>query len=85
MRALLVALMVALLTGPALAQMSMGRGGAAGDQKPAEPPKTKSTDDKDYKAALSRMPEGKYDPWRTVRGGQPSGGESAPAAPTPAR
>ena len=86
MRALLVAVLVALLTVPAFAQVSAGKGMAGGgSQKPAEPPKSKPADDKEYNAALSRIPEGKYDPWRAVRSGQPSGGNAAPTAPQPAR
>jgi hypothetical protein len=82
MRALLVALMVALLTVPAFAQVSAtaGKGfGMGAPEKPAEP-KKKPSDDKDYNAALSRIPEGKYDPWRSVRGGQ-----STSPAPAPTR
>ena len=30
-------------------------------------PKKKSNDDKDYKAAVDRLPDQKYDPWRNMR------------------
>ncbi len=84
MRALqlaMVALAVTLVTVPAVAQMPGGRAGMGGHgaDKPPDGPKKKSGDDKDYKAALDRLPDGKYDPWRTVRGGQPSSNEPTPA------
>ena len=86
MRALLAVTMIALLTVPAVAQVSAGGGnfGAASSGGPQQndpyaPPKAHA-DEKGYNAALSRMQDGKYDPWRSVRGGQ---GNSAPAPKSP--
>jgi hypothetical protein len=39
-----------------------------GNQKPKDEPKKKSTgEDKDYKAAVERLPDQKFDPWRNIR------------------
>ncbi|HUI95172.1 MAG TPA: hypothetical protein VLX44_05425 [Xanthobacteraceae bacterium] len=68
MRALMIALAVALLTLPALAQEG-GRGSkhrGGGEQKTEQQTKSKA-DEKDYKSALDRIPEQKYDPWGTTR------------------
>jgi hypothetical protein len=63
MRAILAALFIALLTMPGAAQFS-----SMGDKKKEESkaPK-KSSDDKDYKAAIERLPDQKFDPWRNMR------------------
>jgi multisubunit Na+/H+ antiporter MnhG subunit len=58
---ILVALMTALLAAPASAQM-LGREGPK-----QEKPKEKKYDDKDYKSALERLPDQKFDPWRNMR------------------
>jgi hypothetical protein len=68
MRTLMIALAVALLTLPALAQEG-GRGSkhrGGGEQKTEQQTKTKAND-KDYKSALDRLPDQKYDPWGTAR------------------
>jgi len=68
MRTLLIALAVASLTLSAHAQEG-GRGSkhrGGGDQKAAQQPKNKAND-KDYKSALDRLPDQKYDPWGTTR------------------
>ncbi len=63
MRILLAALIVALLTGPSAAQFkSMGE---PTKQKDNAPPKKK--DDEGYKAAIDRLPDQKFDPWRNMR------------------
>lgn len=69
MRRLMLALALASLMLPALAQEGP-RGGkhrGGGEQKTAQP-KTKAND-KDYKSALDRLPDQKYDPWGTTRPG----------------
>jgi hypothetical protein len=63
-RAILAALvlgmmMFALTTGPVVSQKMK-------DQKKQEAPKKKE-DDKDYKAAVDRLPDQKFDPWRNMR------------------
>ena len=63
MRAIIVALVLAMMfaltaTGPVVSQKMK-------DQK-TEAPKKKE-DDKDYKAAVERLPDQKYDPWRNMR------------------
>lgn len=63
MRAIIVALVLAMTfaltaTGPVASQKMK-------DQK-KEVPKKKE-DDKDYKAAVDRLPDQKYDPWRNMR------------------
>jgi hypothetical protein len=35
--------------------------------KKEEAPKKKGNEDKDYKAAVDRLPDQKYDPWRNIR------------------
>ena len=64
MRAVIAALVIALSVSPGLAQKML-------DSKPKKseqsgPPK-KSAEDKDYKAAVDRLPDQKYDPWRNMR------------------
>jgi len=55
--------MIALLTVPGTAQFkSMGE---APKQKDNGPPKKK--DDEGYKAAIERLPDQKFDPWRNMR------------------
>ena len=63
MRLILAAIMIALLTVPGTAQFkSMGE---APKQKDNGPPKKK--DDEGYKAAIERLPDQKFDPWRNMR------------------
>jgi hypothetical protein len=66
-RTLAIATIIAALATPAFAQDTAGstRHHAA-ERKKNEPPKAQA-DDKDYKAALDRLPEQKHDPWGTVR------------------
>jgi len=64
MRLIIAALVIALSAGPGLAQKML-------DSKPKKseqsgPPK-KSVEDKDYKAAVERLPDQKFDPWRNMR------------------
>jgi hypothetical protein len=74
MRAVLAALAIALMTLSAQAQMGGGGAGGVGGghghrgqaKKPDEPAK-KKVDDKDYKSALDRLPDKKFDPWRETR------------------
>jgi hypothetical protein len=61
MRIVLAILMAALFAAPAAAQM-LGREGPK-----QEAPKEKKYDDKDYKAAIQRLPDQKFDPWRNMR------------------
>lgn len=65
MRAILAALFIALLTMPGTAQFS-SIGDKKKDSKESQAPK-KSSDDKDYKAAIDRLPDQKFDPWRNMR------------------
>ena len=68
MRTLIVTLTMVSLTAPAFGQ-EMGRGNKhRGTAPKTEQPKNKA-DEKDYKAALDRVPAPtkKYDPWQTVR------------------
>jgi hypothetical protein len=67
MRFVAVALTAAALAAPALAQDAAGSNKHHGaPSKKSEAPTVKA-DDKDYKAALDRLPAQKYDPWRTTR------------------
>ena len=69
MRAILVALMVVLLTLPAYAQRGGHGKRSAGSQPTSDEQKKKSAEqEKDYKAALGRIPDKKpVDPWATMR------------------
>ena len=71
MRAILVALMVALLTLPAYAQRGgggHGKRGAASQPTSGEQKKKSAEQEKNYKAALDRIPDKKpVDPWATMR------------------
>ena len=68
MRTLTIAAIVIALAAPAFAQDMAGSNKHHGAPKraKAEAPKVKA-DDKDYKAALDRLPQQKYDPWGTAR------------------
>ena len=67
MRTLAIATILAALAAPAFAQDMAGSNKHHGAPKrSAEQPKAK-VDDKDYKAALDRLPQQKHDPWGTVR------------------
>lgn len=73
MRAFLVALIITLLVLPAYAQR-MGGGKGGGRQNPAssaaseEQKRKNAQQEKDYKAALDRIPDKKpVDPWANMR------------------
>jgi hypothetical protein len=75
MRLLVATLTIALLAGPAYAQIIGGKGGGKGQNSPqnteqqkADQQKKKAADDA-YKAGLKIIPDAneKYDPWRNVR------------------
>jgi len=70
MRAILVTLMVVLLTLPAYAQRGgHGKRGAASQPGTSDEQKKKNAEqEKNYKAALDRIPDKKpADPWATMR------------------
>jgi hypothetical protein len=60
MRTVIAALLIALLSTPSFGQKML-------DSKKDTAPKKKSTEDKDYKAAVDRLPDQKFDPWRNMR------------------
>jgi len=64
MRLILAAIMIALLTAPGAAQ-KFKPVQEEGKQKDNAPPKKK--DDEGYKAAIERLPDQKFDPWRNMR------------------
>jgi hypothetical protein len=67
MRALLAALAIIALTGPAFAQAQpQAPNGKHGHEQKPDPERLR-VDDKGYKASLSKVPDGKYDPWRAMR------------------
>jgi hypothetical protein len=76
MRLLMVAMAAALLAvsaAPAYSQVSqMGNPSSKPSQKPPEKkdqksPEQKKAEEKAYNDAINRIPDGKFDPWRTVR------------------
>ena len=67
MRASLVAMMMLLLTVPASAQGMQGGGKHHQSENKPDAEKKPKVDENGYKSSLSRMPDGKYDPWRTMR------------------
>ena len=67
MKRLAIATIIALLAAPAFGQDAAGSNKHHGAPKPkTEAPKTQAND-KDYKSALDRLPQQKYDPWGTAR------------------
>ena len=66
MRTLTIAAIIAALAVPAFAQDVAGSNKHHGAAKKTEQPKPQA-DDKDYKSALDRLPQQKYDPWGTAR------------------
>jgi hypothetical protein len=70
MRRLAAAAIVASMVWPAFAQEGGGRHHGAATKKKEEPAQVKAND-KDYKAALDRLPAQKYDPWGTLRPATP--------------
>jgi hypothetical protein len=74
-RTLTIATIIAALAAPAFAQDMAGSNKHHGaPKKNTEQPKTQAND-KDYKSALDRLPEPKYDPWGTTRS---TGGSDKP-------
>jgi hypothetical protein len=57
--AMVLAMTFALSAGPVVSQKMK-------EQKKESAPKKKE-DDKDYKAAVDRLPDQKFDPWRNIR------------------
>ena len=59
---------IAVLTAPAYSQ-GRGKGGkrASSGQQTEEQKKKASQAEQDYKAALDKIPDKKYDPWGNVR------------------
>ena len=69
MRTLAIAMIIAALAVPAFAQDTAGSNKHhSAPKKKTEEPKAQAND-KDYKAALDRLPQQKHDPWGTVRSG----------------
>jgi hypothetical protein len=67
MRSFMVALLVAGLAVPAAAQGMPGSDKRhRGTVEKSEQPKPK-VDEKAYQSALDKLPDQKFDPWRTVR------------------
>ena len=67
MRTLTIAAILIALAAPAFAQDMAGSNKHHGvEKKKNEPPKAQAND-KDYKAALDRMPQQKHDPWGAAR------------------
>lgn len=64
MRLILAAIMIALLATPSAAQKfkSMGE-----ESKPKDNGPPKKKEDEGYKAAIERLPDQKFDPWRNMR------------------
>ena len=63
MRTVITALLIALLSTPSFGQKIL-------DSKKKETPsgpQKKSAEEKDYKAAVERLPDQKFDPWRNMR------------------
>lgn len=63
---IVIALLMVMLAlhEPSSAQSSKG---LAGEMSKTQREPKKKYDDKDYKSALERMPDQKYDPWRNIR------------------
>ena len=67
MRTLAIAAIIVALAAPAFAQDAAGSNKHHGaPKKNTDQPKVQA-DDKDYKAALDRLPQQKYDHWATTR------------------
>jgi hypothetical protein len=66
-RTLAIATIIAALAAPAYAQdMAGSNKHHRAPRKNTEQPKTQAND-RDYKAALDRLPQQKYDPWGAAR------------------
>ena len=70
MRRILTAIIIALAAAPGLIVLVAAPGHAqfkkGSDKQEAGPP-PKKQDDGQYKAAIDRMPEKKFDPWQNMR------------------
>jgi hypothetical protein len=66
---MIVALLAALIACAVLVTQAVTPGSAQKMlEKPKnEQPKKKSNDEKDYKSAIDRLPDQKFDPWRNIR------------------
>jgi len=70
MRRILTAIMIALAAAPGLVVLAAAPGHAQLKKAPPKdqaPPQTKKEDDSQYKAAIERLPEKKFDPWQNMR------------------
>jgi Tfp pilus assembly protein PilE len=70
MRTVVVACaIIAILAGPAYSQghRKGGKRAASSDQQSEQQKKKASAAEKDYKAALDKIPDKKFDPWGNVR------------------
>jgi hypothetical protein len=66
MRTILAMAVVALLTTPCLAQGKLGKAPKQDAPSPSAA-NSKKKEDGDYKAAIERLPDQKFDPWRNMR------------------
>jgi hypothetical protein len=66
-RTLAIAIIMAALAVPALGQDVAGSNKHHGAEKKRNEPAKTEANDKDYKAALDRLPQQKFDPWGTTR------------------
>jgi len=74
-KTLAIATIIAALAAPAFAQDMAGSNKHHGtEKKKNEPPKAEAND-KDYKSALDRLPQPKFDPWGVTRS---TGGSDKP-------
>jgi hypothetical protein len=64
MRAVIAVLLIALLSSPGFGQRMLDSKKKESEQ--SGPPR-KSAEDKDYKSAVDRIPDQKFDPWRNMR------------------
>ena len=63
MRLMIALLVIGLAASPSLAQKMLDSKSKKSEQ--SGPPR-KSAEDKDYKAAVERLPDQKFDPWRNM-------------------
>ena len=71
-RTIVAAIMIALATVPGLlvlmkADSVSAQGRKGGGHKDQSEPKKKTPDDGQYKSAIERLPDKKYDPWQNMR------------------
>ncbi len=67
MRTVAIAIIIAALSVPVLAQDTAGSNKHHAAEKKKNEPAKAQANDQDYKAALDRLPQQKYDPWGTAR------------------